>query len=193
VVTRLRRHLLRAVAPSLALGLVVGACSGGDSAPAGSATAECRPEKGIVSVGEQIPAACSFERLDGGTLRLADLGGKPTLINFWASWCTFCIEEMPAFQKVYAAVSSRMEFVGADLLDVQGETRGAAEQFGASTGVRYPLIYDKGGLLYGHFSAQLLMPVTIFIRSNGIVAHRRFGPMDESMLRSLLREHLGVV
>lgn len=146
----------------------------------------------MVSVGEAVPAACSFERIGGGTLRLADLAGRPALINFWASWCTFCIEEMPAFQRVYASLGGRVEFVGADLLDVQGETRGAAEQFAASTGVRYPLIYDDGGLLYAHFSAQLLMPVTIFVRGDGIVAHRRFGPLDDAMLRALLAEHLGV-
>lgn len=188
------RNRLTSAALAVATALAVAGCSGGaDRGANGSTAGECRPDRGIVSVGETVPSECRFERLDGGVLRLSDLEGKPALINFWASWCTFCIEEMPAFQRVYASLAGRVEFIGADLLDVEGETRGAAERFAASTGVRYPLIYDTGGLLFAHFSAQLLMPVTIFVRPDGVVAHRRFGPMDEAMLRGLLREHLQLV
>jgi thiol-disulfide isomerase/thioredoxin len=180
------------VAGGLAAVLVMlASCDGGTPAPDPTGLALCRPE-GIVSVGETIPAKCSFERLDGSTLKLESLIGKPSVINFWASWCTFCIDEMPVFQKVYASLGGRVEFVGADILDVQGETTGAAETFAKSTGVGYPLIYDKGGLLYGHFSARLVMPVTVFVRADGIVAHRQFGPLNERTLRDILSKELGV-
>lgn len=181
---------VRLAAVAAAVALALGGCSNdGDDPP--DPTAVCSP-KGIVSVGESIPSECAFERVDGGFLRLADLAGKPAVINFWAAWCTFCIDEMPIFQKVYASMAGRVEFVGADLLGVQGETRGAAETFGRSTGVRYPLIYDDGGLLYAHFSARLVMPVTVFVRADGIVAFRQFGPMNEQMLRETLAEELGL-
>ncbi|MEX2556932.1 MAG: TlpA disulfide reductase family protein [Actinomycetota bacterium] len=145
-----------------------------------------------MSVGEALPARCAFEGVGGGVFRLSDLAGKPSVINFWASWCTFCIEEMPAFQKVYASFGGRVEFVGADLLGVDGETRAAAEKFARSTGVLYPLIYDDGGLLYAHFSARLIMPVTIFVRPDGIVAYRQFGPLSETALRDILAKELGL-
>lgn len=167
-----------------------GTCGGGND-PEPPSAARCQPE-GIVSVGETIPVGCAFERVGGGIFRLSDLAGKPSVINFWASWCTFCIEEMPAFQQVYAAFAGRLEIVGADLLGVDGETSGAAETFGRSTGVRYPLIYDEGGLLYAHFSARLIMPVTIFVRPDGIVAYRQFGPLSEDALRTILATELGL-
>jgi thiol-disulfide isomerase/thioredoxin len=181
---------LRMSALAVAAAVALGACSNGVAEP-GDPTAACTP-RGIVSVGESIPSECAFERVDGGFFRLADLAGKPAVINFWAAWCTYCIEEMPAFQRVYASMAGRVEFVGADLLGVQGETRGAAETFGRSTGVKYPLIYDDGGLLYAHFSARLIMPVTVFVRADGIVAFRQFGPMSEKTLRDTLAKELGL-
>lgn len=175
----------------MALLIAAVTCGGGEREPAAQPKEGCQPE-GIVSVGESIPSECSFEKIGGGRLRLADLAGKPAVINFWASWCTFCIAEMPDLQKVYASLGGRVEFVGADMLDVEGETQGAAEQFARSTGVKYPLIFDDGGLLYAHFSARLVMPVTVFVRSDGIVAHRLFGPLNEESLREILETELHV-
>ncbi len=181
---------LRMTALAVAAALALGACAEENVDP-GDPTAACSP-RGIVSVGESIPSECAFELVEGGFFRLADLAGKPAVINFWAAWCTFCIDEMPVFQKVYASLAGRVEFVGADLLGVQGETKGAAETFGRSTGVTYPLIYDEGGLLYAHFSARLIMPVTVFVRADGIVAFRQFGPMSEKTLRDTLAKELGL-
>jgi peroxiredoxin len=164
----------------------------GKSSPP-SAAASCPKPVGITSVGEPIPRECRVERLDGGTLKLADLQGKPSVINFWAAWCTFCIAEMPDFQKVYAALGSKVEFVGADLIGIQGETKGVARTFAAKTGARYPLVFDLDARLYGHFSARLVMPVTIFVKANGVVAFRQFGPLTEKKIRELLRTKLRVV
>ena len=169
---------------------VLTACAKNDGPKAG---AKCPRPQGITSVGEEIPADCTLELLGGGTLRLGDLKGKPAVINFWAAWCTFCIAEMPQFQKAYAAFGDRVSFIGADLIGIQGETKGVAKTFAAKTGVRYPLVYDTGAVLYGHFSAQLVMPVTIFVRSNGVVAFRQFGPLTEAKIRELARTKLGVV
>lgn len=176
---------------TLVLVAALGACPA-DKPPA--ALGQCPRPTGIISVGEPIPAECTLERLDGGSLRLADLRGKPAVINFWASWCTFCIDEMPGFQKVFASLGGRVAFVGADLLGVEGETKGAATTFGRSTGVRYPLVYDREGLLYGHFAAAArpIMPTTIIVNARGIVVDRLFGPLTEQQLRELLHKSLGV-
>ena len=185
---RFRRRAI-AAATICVLGLVT-ACS--DSPPPPSQATCPRPE-GIVSVGERFPAECSLELMDGsGTVRLGDLAGKPLVINFWASWCGPCVEEMPEFQKVFASLKGRVAFLGVNELGIQGETRGAAQSFARSTGVRYTLAYDNRGVLYAHFSARLVMPVTIFVRTTGLVAHRRFGPISTSDLRANLRTYFGV-
>lgn len=177
---------LKAFATAVVLALSVAACSSGEP------SAACPKPKGITSVGEKIPTGCVLERLDGGTIRFADLIGKPAVINFWAAWCTFCIAEMPDFQKVYADLGQRVAFIGADLLNVDGETETVAKSFAAKTKVKYPLVYDDGGLLYGHFSAQLIMPVTIFVNAEGVVAFRQFGPLTEKRIREILRTKLKI-
>lgn len=171
------------------LGVSLGACSGRTEPH----VVGCPKPKGITSVGEKIPLDCTLERLDGATLRTADLIGTPSVINFWASWCTFCIAEMPDFQKVYASLGNKVTILGADLLGVDGETKSLATTFAGRTGVKYSLVYDEGGLLYGHFSAQLIMPVTIFVNAKGVVAFRQFGPLKEARIREILRTKLGVV
>ena len=76
--------------------------------------------------------------------------------------------------------------------DADGETRAAAKTFVHRTRVTYQIAYDRDGILFGNFSGQLLLPVTIFIKANGRVAYRQFGPMTESNLRGLLERYLGV-
>jgi peroxiredoxin len=170
---------------------VATACAAKDHPPK-AAVASCPAPQGTTSVGELIPKECALEILSGGTLRLASLVGKPSVINFWAAWCTFCIAEMPDFQKVYSDLGSKVEFVGADLIGIQGETKAVARTFADKTGVKYPLVFDLDAKLYGHFSARLVMPVTVFVRADGVVAFRQFGPLTEKKIRELLRTKLGV-
>jgi thiol-disulfide isomerase/thioredoxin len=146
-------------------------------------------------VGERLPS-CSFEGLGGrAPVRLAALRGKPLVLNFWASWCPNCVAEMPAFQKVYSDLAGQVGFVGMDLLDLEGETRIAAEAFAKTTRVTYPLAYDPGGGLYSHFSLRIVhpvMPVTVFVDAQGVLRERRFGELAEDDLRFVIREHFGI-
>ena len=180
---------VRAVAVAVALLLSLGACGARNP---GAGPSGCPKPKGLTSVGEKIPTDCKLERLNGGTISFGQLVGKPAIINFWASWCTFCIAEMPDFQKVHAALGNKVTILGADLLDVDGETKTLAKTFAARTAVKYSLVYDVGGVLYGHFSAQLIMPVTIFVNAKGVVAFRQFGPLKEARIREILRTKLNV-
>lgn len=149
---------------------------------------------GFLSEGERLPEECLVESFTGGSFFTIDefRKGKPLVLSFWASWCGFCIKEMPDFQRVYARVSGRVAFLGLDLLGVQAETRAAAEERASQTGVRYPLGYDEDGELYLRVSPRLLMPTTVFVRADGVIAFRRFGPLDEKELERMIRTHLGV-
>jgi thiol-disulfide isomerase/thioredoxin len=178
----------RRVAVVLALALLT-ACPGDDP---GARRASCPKPSGLISIGESIPGTCELEHFEGGLLRLEELMGKPSVINFWATWCTFCIDEMPAIEEATLPVRNRVAIIGADLLGVDGETRGAAVKFAKKTGVTYDLVYDRGGVLFGNFSGQLLLPVTIFVKADGVVAHRQFGPLTEASLTAMLSKYLGV-
>jgi thiol-disulfide isomerase/thioredoxin len=179
----------RRAAPILLTLALLAGCGGGEKS---HARASCPEPKGLISVGERMPLTCTLELADGGVLRLKDLVGKPAVINFWATWCTYCVDEMPAIEMATLPVRSKVAIIGADLLDVDGETRSAATKFVRRTGVTYQIAYDRDGVLFGNFSGQLLLPVTIFIKADGRVAFRQFGPLTVATMRDDLKRYLGV-
>lgn len=188
------RAPLRTLTIVVALTLATACTSGPPATITSDGLPACTPD-GFTSVGEALPD-CSFATFDGkAPLRLTALKGKPLVLNFWASWCIKCIEEMPYFQRVFADIGDRVTILGMDVLDLQGETREAARLFAARTKVRYPLAFDPQGLLYAHFSPSRerpIMPITVFVDGAGKVVERHFGPYDERALRAAVTKHLGV-
>jgi cytochrome c biogenesis protein CcmG/thiol:disulfide interchange protein DsbE len=147
-------------------------------------------------------AAPSFELefLDGsGTLSDADLRGTPVVLNFWASWCGPCREEMPLFQRKWQAYEDEgITFVGVVLRD----TPESARQFVKANGITYPILWDPDQTLGSALGVNLL-PETFFIDSNwhliagvkqealdGSGAVRTFGAIDESQLQDRIDELL---
>lgn len=107
--------------------------------------------------------------LGGG--RAVDMAGLrgPMIVNFWASWCGACREEMPALA-AYAKSQSAVKVIGIDFLDPHPD---AALQLAKDSKVAYPLVTDPGGALdraspLPHISA---MPMTVFLDASGRIAH----------------------
>jgi cytochrome c biogenesis protein CcmG/thiol:disulfide interchange protein DsbE len=170
---------------ALGLALSIPACTSSSASPFKA----CTPH-GFTTPGEKLPD-CSFEGFNGSPdLRLTSLKGAPAVINFWASWCISCIKEMPSFQKVFAGLQGRVQFVGMNVLGLQGETKGAGSAFAKRTGVRYRLAYDPSGLLYAHFSPSTvrpIMPITVFVDARGVVKERNYGELDATDLRRAIK------
>jgi thiol-disulfide isomerase/thioredoxin len=128
--------------------------------------------------------------LDGfGTskkVELDSLRGKPLVINYWASWCPFCISEMPDFQKVYEKVSDRVEFLGVNVQDDLDEARRLARL----TRVRYPLATDPEGDVYRRLRG-FAMPTTWFVDEEGRIVERFSGPLTAEQLGARIRKHFG--
>jgi len=179
---------LRLIAiPLLVLSISCTSTTGASPFPA------CTPHS-LTSQGKALPD-CTFEGFNGSpTLKLSSLRGKPSVLNFWASWCIQCIGEMPAFQKVYASLGGKVAFVGMNVLNLQGETMGAGRSFAKRTGVHYQLAFDPNGLLYGHFQNPLrpAMPITVFVDARGIVKDLNIGALDEKGLRQKIQADFGI-
>jgi cytochrome c biogenesis protein CcmG/thiol:disulfide interchange protein DsbE len=116
-----------------------------------------------------------------------DLGGKPLVLNVWASWCKPCRTEMPVFQAVSLQLQDRVGFLGVDYLDQQD----AARRLVAETGVTYPLAADPRGLAGAKLGVTGL-PTTMFIGADGVVRGRRVGELNASRLRDAIRSYLQV-
>jgi len=124
---------------------------------------------------------------DGEQVVLADYLGTPVILNFWASWCPFCIAEMPDFERVNQDMAGRVAILGVNLQDDPG----LAVQMADETGVTYRLLRDPQGVVYAAFGG-LAMPTTVFIDGSGTVSEVVSGQMSESQLRSKIEEHFSI-
>jgi thiol-disulfide isomerase/thioredoxin len=104
--------------------------------------------------------------LGGQPVQLSTLG-KPAIVNFWASWCAFCIEEMPDFQRVHLAVGGHVEIIGIN----REEALATAQRFAGETGATYTLLLDLDDELGGRGGPYQVvgMPTTLYVRADGRV------------------------
>jgi thiol-disulfide isomerase/thioredoxin len=131
--------------------------------------------------------------LDGGDLRLADLRGAVVVVNFWATWCDPCQEEMPTLQRL--ATAGAVEGVPVEVVGVGSKVRDtdeSARAFLQALGITYPVARDAGGdaphrgAIGQAFGQQDFLPMTVVIRPDGIVAGVRYGPLEDDELRDLV-------
>ena len=133
---------------------------------------------------EEKTKAPDFSMVDinGNTLKLSDLKGKPVVLNFWASWCPPCKIEMPEFDKVWKEVGNDVHFVMLCLTDGLRETVKSGREYITQEGFSFPIYFDtgnEGGRAYGIRS----IPSTIFIDSEGFILAAVQGAINETTLR----------
>ncbi len=130
----------------------------------------------------------TLDGFDGGErVELASFAGKPLVVNFWASWCLFCIDEMPDFQSVYEDVSSKVAFLGVNIQDDLSQ----AKELAKLTGVNYAFASDATGEVFRKLDSRS-MPTTIFVNAQGDIVERFAGPLDADQLGDRIRKHFGV-
>lgn len=120
----------------------------------------------------------TVETLDGQRLRLSDLRGQVVVLNFWATWCGPCREEMPLFERAAA------EFAGQGLvliaINVQ-ERPGAVRTFVERLGLTYPIGLDEKGTIARRYRVRSF-PTTYFVGRDGTVEGRRVGAYTRQIL-----------
>jgi thiol-disulfide isomerase/thioredoxin len=124
------------------------------------------------------PPALSIRTLDGKTFDLAALRGKWVIVNFWATWCSPCIAEMPALSK-YVRTHKNVAAVG---LAYDRSPRAEVLAFANRHPVDYPLAQlDMDDLPRG-IEMPATLPTTYLIAPDGRLAKRFIGPVDAKLL-----------
>lgn len=141
--------------------------------PAGEAHGHAAaPDTGLARVHYNVAPPDFTFTIDSKVQSLSDLRGKPVVLNFWATWCHVCIDEMSAFTQLKQAYGKRV-----DILSISNEPAGIARAFLASRGVHLPLIEDSGHRIFDAYSVAPV-PVTIVVSRNGTVAYVSVGSLD---------------
>ena len=121
---------------------------------------------------------------EGNEITLSALmDGKPTVLNFWASWCGPCRSEMPHIQEAYERLGGEVSFVMINMTDGQRETQESAEEYMAESGWTFPIYFDSdydAAMTYGAYS----LPQTYFIDAEGHLIAAARGSMSAEVLQS---------
>lgn len=101
---------------------------------------------------------------EGETLGSDDLKGAPVIVNFWASWCIPCREEMPLFQRTYERYKGQgLQVVGVDVRDSPDK----AQAFVDKLGITYPIVTDLDLELLEAMTDLDGLPLTFFVKADG--------------------------
>ena len=114
------------------------------------------------------------------TVSLDELDGKTVVVNFWASWCNPCREEMPALQESAEEHGDDVVFVG---IGARNDKQDKAEEFVEEFGITYPIGRDTegGDSLAGRIEKEFGVPgypATFFITPDGMINQIVFGPLE---------------
>lgn len=120
--------------------------------------------------------------LNGEAVSLSDWRGQVVLLNFWASWCAPCRQEMPLLQATYTAYADD----GLVVLAVNmGEEKRRVENFAVDLALTFPVLADEE-ITVGTLYRVRGVPTTFFIDRDGVIRQRYVGPLSADVLASIL-------
>ena len=124
----------------------------------------------------------SVTNLDGQVIQLAHLKGKRVVLNFWASSCPPCLEEIPSFIKLRSATSP----TDVVIMGLTTDDMAAQKVFAQRHGINYPLTLLQD--VPSPYQDVDAIPVTMFIDRNDVIQHVLFGPQDFKTLEEYAAE-----
>ena len=127
---------------------------------------------------------------DGNTVRLSEKFGKPIVINFWATWCPPCKQELPDFDKLCKEYGDRVVFMMVNLTDGYRDTVDGTKRFVSGKGYTFPVYFDTKDNAASAYNVSSI-PQTTFIDAKGNIYTTRIGAMNEATLRIYLNALLG--
>jgi thiol-disulfide isomerase/thioredoxin len=116
-------------------------------------------------------------RADGTTLQRSEYRGRAVFLNFWATWCVFCLEEMPDLQRIADEFDGRLVVIGVN----NGESVATGDEFVRDMAIDYEIVYDPQRSVVSGYRVRA-MPTSYFIGADGRIVAAHFGFMTYDMM-----------
>lgn len=156
----------------------------------GAALAGALAVSSMVGASSALAPSFALPSRSGDTVSLTQLKGKVVMLNFWASWCGPCRQEMPLLDQMHKRYSA----LGFTLVGVNVDANSKdAEQWLSKTPVSFPVLFDRDSKVSAMYDVKA-MPSTVFIDRKGNVRylHKGYKAGDEgeylNQIRALLKE-----
>jgi len=140
-------------------------------------------------VGQEANLDFTLKDMNGADVRLADFRGRPVILNFWATWCGPCKQEIPALVALAEQYKSRqLAVLGVSVDDAPEDLR----QFAAEYKMNYPVLVGLGHDKFQEiYDAAMVVPVTWFIRADGTIYRKHQGPATHEWFEEQVKGMLG--
>ncbi|WRP04663.1 TlpA disulfide reductase family protein [Rossellomorea aquimaris] len=110
-----------------------------------------------------------LDTLSGESVTLSELKGKKVVLNFWATWCPPCKEEMPIMQEFYTKYGKDVE-----ILAINIDPQYNLKEYQKAMGLTFPILLDKDDKINNAYDI-LTVPTTYIINEQGIITHKQIG------------------
>jgi peroxiredoxin len=153
------------------------------------------PADNIVDVGIKIGQKApdfKLKTLNGKTVELSQ-SKKLTIVNFWATWCPPCREEMPEFQKAYEKYKDQANFMMINVTSTESDPS-AVPEFLRSNGFTFPVLLDDGTespTLVADQYGVVAIPTTYIVDPAGKIVYKRSGMMKMQELEQWISKYKG--
>ena len=140
-------------------------------------------QAGHATVGKPAPDFTT-QTLDGRRVQLTQYRGKPVLLNFWATWCAPCQDEMPLIQRASDIYKAQGLVVLA--VNYQQTNTSSMKAFLRKVDARFPAVFDPAAQIAGAYGVNVGLPVSVFIDRSGAVSFIQLGQMSDAVLQQHL-------
>lgn len=130
----------------------------------------------------------TMQDADGNDVLLSSFKGKPVIVNFWTSWCSYCKTEMPRFEEAYKKYGDQIQFIMLDAVKSE-KNRDDGRIFIKNSQYTFPVFYDMDGKAMTLYAIRGF-PATFFIDKDGNIVERAIGELSSEKLEENIQKLL---